>query len=185
MQLFVFLCCFVFVIAFDCNTSPCTSKGLCTNKQCQCQKNVQGGNCEDCRVGFFGKQCMPCSCSFPFICSDGMLGDGSCHCPVGFKGNQCKECDVGYYGKDCKSSLVFIVECDCNFGECQSDGSCICTDGYSLNADGKSCKMAECMDDETKGKLFGLVALNIVNPAMIKGPCPSTLYLIISMFVWL
>jgi hypothetical protein len=88
-----------------------------------------------CQEGFFGPDCLPCSCENG-TCDDGVDGTGACECAEGWTGESCNECEAGRYGPTC-------LTCACVNGECndgvEGDGACSCGTGST----GDTCATCE------------------------------------------
>ncbi|KAJ7988139.1 hypothetical protein DPEC_G00320520 [Dallia pectoralis] len=102
----------------QCNnhSSSChPQSGVCLN----CQDNVEGRNCEQCKYNFYrrpgavpAETCIPCPCSI--VTSSGRChidtsGNPACdQCKPEYLGSQCEKCKDGYYNADSICQL-----CDC------------------------------------------------------------------------
>ncbi|KAL5019750.1 hypothetical protein ScPMuIL_002642 [Solemya velum] len=91
-----------------------------------------GGLCGELSDLYPEGSCIP-DCS-----NDGVCLNGTCICPPGITGKACQddvdECE-GLPDRFCQN------HCENSFGSYQ----CVCPDGHTLNADGRTCKEIECM----------------------------------------
>uniref|UniRef100_A0A914D0E1 Uncharacterized protein n=1 Tax=Acrobeloides nanus TaxID=290746 RepID=A0A914D0E1_9BILA len=116
--------------------------------QCDCQPNVIGLHCDQCKPGFFnltsGSGCQDCNC-VPLGSINGTcdLISGQCQCKQGVTGLRCDQCAPKHFGfssEGCKP-------CECDYigsksDECDVDsGQCLCKD----NVEGRRCD--QCMEN--------------------------------------
>ncbi|PPQ70064.1 hypothetical protein CVT24_003808 [Panaeolus cyanescens] len=97
--------------------SVCSSSGTCT-----CPTGFTGSSCETCDTGFFGPTCQPCP-------------------------DDCPECDQGITGSGrCLTTPVPTnapSNCNCQNGQCGSNGQCVCNSGWTTGANGTACAACE------------------------------------------
>ncbi|PAA46918.1 hypothetical protein BOX15_Mlig003129g4 [Macrostomum lignano] len=93
-----------------CQACGCTVIGSKDNKgcnmytgACECKENVEGDNCEKCKIGFFNisasaKGCSPCNCNIGGSVSANCNNQtGECTCKRGFTGRQCDQVIDRFY----------------------------------------------------------------------------------------
>ncbi len=99
-------------------------------------------NDTNCKPGFFGPDCKPCTCSEHGACNDGKNGDGTCTCEANWKGANCDESDTdtdiecavgsGKFGENCEN-------CTCQHGTCndgkEGNGKCTACDSDKWTGD--------------------------------------------------
>jgi hypothetical protein len=88
---------------------PCSGSGHCTSSgKCACAEGFTGTSCDSCASGFFGPACKPCP-------------------------SPCKGCDTSGKCLTPKASNVKRAQntCDCQSGQCNSDGKCNCLPGWT------------------------------------------------------
>eukprot|EP01060_Flectonema_neradi_P029304 TRINITY_DN400_c1_g1_i1.p1 TRINITY_DN400_c1_g1~~TRINITY_DN400_c1_g1_i1.p1 ORF type:complete len:3444 (+),score=505.40 TRINITY_DN400_c1_g1_i1:687-10334(+) len=126
--------------------------GIAGSGTCSCEGNWSpDSGCSDCTSNYFGMSCSyECSVcgAVSNICDSGVLGSGSCICKnEGQEGANCASCKMGYASSVPSSGLCDIV-CPnlCNYrGECKSDGTCDCFEGYGGISCQSQCKLYQNM----------------------------------------
>ena len=126
-----------------------TADGLCN-----CKNNVLGKTCNNCQKGFWNLTqdnddgCQQCTCNVNGSVNDDICAhrpDGDCECKIAVTGEKCEFCKPGYWGfgedllSGCKSCIYCNKEGTVG-GSCrQTDGICICKDGWFGNKCDKVC----------------------------------------------
>ena len=126
-----------------------TADGLCN-----CKNNVLGKTCNNCQKGFWNLTqdnddgCQQCTCNVNGSVNDDICAhrpDGDCECKIAVTGEKCEYCKPGYwgFGEDLLSGCKSCIDCNEEGtvgGSCrQTDGICICKDGWFGNKCDKVC----------------------------------------------
>jgi hypothetical protein len=97
----------------------CTIVQACCTAPAGNQKcgSVQSATPAQCKVGYFGRDCVKCGCGGTNgACSDGIAGNGACTCSAGYTGPACQyNCATLCHGN----------------GVCSYNGACTCNAGYT------------------------------------------------------
>ena len=102
---------------------PCSGSGVCTaSAKCACAEGFTGSSCESCAPGFFGPACKPC----PSPCNGCDQTSGLCSTPKASKAKRAQK------------------TCNCQNGQCSSDGNCSCLPGWTNTTDLKGVTCAQC-----------------------------------------
>lgn len=102
----------------------CSGNGVCTaSATCTCAKGFTGPSCESCASGFFGPACKPC----PSSCDSCDQTSGLCLTPkAAFKVDKAQK------------------TCNCQNGQCSSDGNCSCLPGWTNATELNGVTCAQC-----------------------------------------
>eukprot|EP00742_Colponemidia_sp_Colp-10_P019133 GILJ01022171.1.p1 GENE.GILJ01022171.1~~GILJ01022171.1.p1 ORF type:complete len:692 (+),score=21.78 GILJ01022171.1:202-2076(+) len=143
----------------------CGGRGYCdpADRQCKCNSNFAGQQCEMCAPGFYGPQCSPCrACLNGGQCNDGLTGNGYCECVAPYSGSNCSVTCPGQY-KTCSNG--------CGVGYCEC-GTCVCLTGAGYF--GGECE--KWADPCRQHSLFGCAACGMMsNDEVACEWCPSTI----------
>lgn len=83
----------------------------------------------ECRLGFYGDECLPCDCPKGYQCHDRRSGDGSCTCLSDHYGPECLACDCNHF--PCEGGLEGSGACLCPSSSSSWNSTlCRCPFGY-------------------------------------------------------